>query len=81
MAVSSLPIDQQVVLITGGARGLGAHLTRAFLDQGARVVVVEVDPICALQAAMEGYEVTTMDDIVNLVPVDVIDRVSTEISK
>ena len=39
MAVSSLPIDQQVVLVTGGARGLGAHLTRAFLDQGARVVV------------------------------------------
>ncbi|MDR5901093.1 3-oxoacyl-ACP reductase [Halomonas icarae] len=44
MAVSSLSIDQQaidqqVVLVTGGARGLGAHLTRAFLGQGARVVV------------------------------------------
>ncbi|MBP0656412.1 adenosylhomocysteinase, partial [Mycobacterium tuberculosis] len=30
---------------------------------GARVVVTEVDPICALQAAMEGYEVQTMDDM------------------
>ena len=31
---------------------------------GARVFIVEIDPICALQAAMEGYEVTTLDDIV-----------------
>jgi adenosylhomocysteinase len=31
---------------------------------GARVLVTEIDPICALQAAMEGYEVTTMDDAV-----------------
>ncbi len=30
--------------------------------QGARVMVTEIDPICALQAAMEGYEVVTMDD-------------------
>src|SRR6185437_10670542 len=30
--------------------------------QGARVMVTEIDPICALQAAMEGYQVTTMDD-------------------
>ncbi|HEX5377017.1 MAG TPA: adenosylhomocysteinase, partial [Phenylobacterium sp.] len=30
---------------------------------GARVVVTEIDPICALQAAMEGYEVQTMDDV------------------
>ena len=29
---------------------------------GCRVMVSEVDPICSLQAAMEGYEVTTMDD-------------------
>lgn len=36
---SSLPLKNQVVLITGGARGLGAHLVRAFLNEGARVVV------------------------------------------
>lgn len=39
MAVSSPPLDRQVVLVTGGARGLGARLTRAFLKQGARVVI------------------------------------------
>ena len=33
--------------------------------QGARVIVTEIDPICALQAAMEGYEVTTLDDVVD----------------
>ena len=31
---------------------------------GARVIVTEIDPICALQAAMEGFEVTTMEDAV-----------------
>ncbi|WP_040160294.1 3-oxoacyl-ACP reductase [Nigerium massiliense] len=34
-----LPLDQQLVLVTGGARGLGAAISRAFLAQGARVVV------------------------------------------
>ena len=33
---------------------------------GARVLITEIDPICALQAVMEGYEVTTMDDAVSL---------------
>lgn len=37
--IHSLPIDQQLVLITGGARGLGSYLSRAFLNQGACVVV------------------------------------------
>ena len=32
--------------------------------QGARVVITEIDPICALQAAMEGYQVTTLEDVV-----------------
>lgn len=36
---TAAPIDQQTVVVTGGARGLGAHLVRAFLDQGARAVV------------------------------------------
>src|SRR5699024_6458130 len=39
MNTNSLPIDQQTVLITGAARGLGVQLARAFLNQGARVVV------------------------------------------
>jgi adenosylhomocysteinase len=33
--------------------------------QGARVIVTEIDPICALQAAMEGYQVLTLDDVVS----------------
>ena len=36
---TAVPIDQQTVLVTGGARGLGSHLVRAFLAQGARVVI------------------------------------------
>lgn len=35
----SIPINQQLVLITGGARGLGAYLSQAFLQQGAKVIV------------------------------------------
>ena len=51
----------KVVVICGyGDVGKGcAHAMRAF---GARVIVTEIDPICALQAAMEGFEVTTIED-------------------
>lgn len=45
-----LPVDQQLVLITGAARGLGAHLVRAFLDQGARVII---NYLSSQQAAQE----------------------------
>lgn len=38
-APAALPISDQVVLVTGGARGLGAHLVRSFLREGARVVI------------------------------------------
>jgi len=51
----------KVVVVAGyGDVGKGsAHSMRAY---GARVIVTEIDPICALQAAMEGFEVTTMED-------------------
>ena len=51
----------KVVVICGyGDVGKGcAHSMRSY---GARVIVTEIDPICALQAAMEGYEVTTMEE-------------------
>ncbi len=51
----------KVVVVAGyGDVGKGcAHSMKGF---GARVLVTEIDPICALQAAMEGYEVTTMDE-------------------
>ncbi len=54
-------IAGKVVVVAGyGDVGKGcAHSMRSY---GARVVVTEIDPICALQAAMEGFEVTTMED-------------------
>ena len=50
----------------GGAFGfgeVGKGCAQALRGQGCRVIVTEIDPICALQAAMEGYEVKTMDDL------------------
>jgi len=43
---------------------VGKGCAQSLRGQGARVVVTEVDPICALQAAMEGYQVETLDDVV-----------------
>jgi adenosylhomocysteinase len=56
-------IAGKVVVVLGyGDVGKGcAHSMRSY---GARVIVTEIDPICALQAAMEGFEVTTMEDAV-----------------
>lgn len=55
----------KLVVICGyGDVGKGsAQSMRGF---GARVVITEIDPICALQAAMEGYEVVTMEDVVSV---------------
>ena len=46
-----------------GFGDVGNGSAESLRSQGARVVVTEIDPICALQASMEGYEVTTMDDL------------------
>jgi len=43
---------------------VGKGCAQALRGQGARVVVTEIDPICALQASMEGFEVKTVDDVV-----------------
>jgi adenosylhomocysteinase len=43
---------------------VGKGCAQALRGQGARVIVTEIDPICALQAAMEGYQVATLDDMV-----------------
>ncbi len=58
---TDIMVAGKVVLVCGyGDVGKGcAQSMRGF---GARVLITEIDPICALQAAMEGYEVTTMDD-------------------
>jgi adenosylhomocysteinase len=47
-----------------GFGDVGKGCAQSLRGQGARVVITEVDPICALQAAMEGYQVLTLDDVV-----------------
>jgi adenosylhomocysteinase len=51
------------VAVVCGFGDVGKGCAQSLAGQGARVVVTEVDPICALQAAMEGYQVTTLEDI------------------
>jgi len=50
------------VAVVCGYGDVGKGSAASLRSQGARVMVTEIDPICALQAAMEGYQVTTMDD-------------------
>ena len=50
------------VVCVCGYGDVGKGCAQAMRGQGARVLVTEIDPICALQAAMEGYEVTTVED-------------------
>jgi adenosylhomocysteinase len=52
------------VAVVCGYGDVGKGCAQALTGQGARVIVTEIDPINALQAAMEGYQVTTMDDVV-----------------
>jgi adenosylhomocysteinase len=49
------------ICVVAGYGEVGKGCAQAMRGLGARVLVTEIDPICALQAAMEGYEVTTMD--------------------
>jgi adenosylhomocysteinase len=51
------------VAVVCGFGNVGKGSAASLRSQGARVMVTEIDPICALQAAMEGYQVTTMDDV------------------
>jgi adenosylhomocysteinase len=44
---------------------VGKGCAQALRGQGARVVITEIDPICALQAAMEGYQVVTIEDVIS----------------
>ena len=53
------------VAVVMGYGDVGKGCAQAFRGQGARVIITEIDPICALQAAMEGYQVTTLEDVVS----------------
>ena len=52
------------VAVVLGYGDVGKGCAQALRGQGARVVITEIDPICALQAAMEGYQVATLADVV-----------------
>jgi adenosylhomocysteinase len=51
------------VAVVCGFGEVGKGCAQSLRGQGARVIVTEIDPICALQAVMEGYEVATLDDV------------------
>jgi adenosylhomocysteinase len=52
------------VVVVLGYGDVGKGCAKSMRSYGARVIVTEIDPICALQAAMEGFEVTTMEEAV-----------------
>jgi adenosylhomocysteinase len=52
------------VAVICGYGDVGKGCAQALKGQGARVVITEIDPICALQAAMEGYQVVRLEDVV-----------------
>jgi adenosylhomocysteinase len=52
------------VCVVAGYGDVGKGSADSLRGQGARVIVTEIDPICALQAAMDGYQVATMEDVV-----------------
>ncbi len=60
---SDVMLSAKVVVVLGYGE-VGKGCAQALRGQGARVVVTEIDPICALQAAMEGFQVATMEDVV-----------------
>lgn len=53
------------VVVIAGYGDVGKGCAQSMRDFGARVLITEIDPICALQAAMEGFEVITMEEAVN----------------
>lgn len=53
------------VVVVCGYGDVGKGCAKSMRSYGARVIVTEIDPICALQAAMEGYEVKTVEDALN----------------
>jgi len=52
------------VVVVAGYGDVGKGCSHSMRSYGARVLITEIDPICALQAAMEGFEVTTMEEAV-----------------
>src|SRR5580658_3824864 len=53
------------VAVICGFGDVGKGCAESLRGQGARVIITEIDPICALQAAMQGYEVKTLEDVID----------------
>lgn len=53
------------IALVCGYGDVGKGCAKALRGQGARVIITEIDPICALQAAMEGFQVTVIEDVVS----------------
>jgi len=54
------------VVVVAGYGDVGKGCSSSLKASGARVIITEVDPICALQAALEGYEVRTMEEVASI---------------
>lgn len=54
------------IAVVLGYGDVGKGSTKSLSNYGARIIVTEIDPICALQAAMEGYQVTTIDEALKI---------------
>jgi len=63
MRATDVMLGGKVALVCGYGE-VGKGCAQSLRGQGCRVIVTEIDPICALQAAMEGYEVNTIEDVV-----------------
>jgi adenosylhomocysteinase len=57
------------VAVVCGYGEVGKGCAQALRGQGCRVIITEIDPICALQAVVEGYEVTTLDEVIERVDI------------
>jgi adenosylhomocysteinase len=64
MRATDVMIGGKTVLVCGYGE-VGKGCAQSMRGQGARVLITEIDPICALQAAMEGYQVVRLDDVVS----------------
>src|SRR5215831_5148491 len=64
MRATDVMLGGKVAVVLGFGE-VGKGCAQALRGQGCRVIVTEIDPICALQAAMEGYEVNTLENVVS----------------
>ena len=65
MRATDVMISGKVAVVCGYG-DVGKGCAQSLRGQGARVIVTEIDPICALQASMEGYDVKTLDDVLDI---------------